>query len=136
MSQDTEWVKRFRAARAYGGLNQVEMAHLLGTSESTLKRVEAGAREVSETERRGWSSIAAEACGLPLAFFFERLDTLGAGGGGVQRLERQLAEATESAHRDSERGLGELARTTEVTAGLRALLAALDDAAGQQRAVS
>lgn len=61
----TELARRYRAARAYAGLDQDDLAERLGLHESTVKRREAGKDDPKPAERIAVASI----CGLPESFF-------------------------------------------------------------------
>ena len=58
--------RRIRAARAYAGLSQIEMAKVLELGESTYKLSELGQRSI-EIPRRELLAIA-EACDVPMWF--------------------------------------------------------------------
>jgi transcriptional regulator with XRE-family HTH domain len=60
----TEIGRRVRAARAYSGMGQVELAGKVGISLASLKRVESGHRLAKDQEQR----IIAAVCGVPLSF--------------------------------------------------------------------
>lgn len=64
-----EWSRRFRAARAYAGFSQAELADLLGVGTTTVKRYEAADRPPAATKRVGIEQRMVEACGVPAAFF-------------------------------------------------------------------
>jgi transcriptional regulator with XRE-family HTH domain len=59
-----EIARRVRAARAYACISQSTLARSVGMSLATIKRIEGGERDVTESERR----IIAAACGVPEAF--------------------------------------------------------------------
>ncbi|HEY3020992.1 MAG TPA: helix-turn-helix transcriptional regulator [Solirubrobacteraceae bacterium] len=61
-----------RAARAYAGLDQAEVAQKLGKSVGTYKRMEQGTRPVSKPER----TKIAQLCGVPIEFMDEGFDAL------------------------------------------------------------
>ena len=68
--------KRIRAARAYAGINQENLADSTGISPHTIQRVEAGLEEFGESER--WSLIhaIAQATRLPEQWFTVDFDSL------------------------------------------------------------
>jgi DNA-binding XRE family transcriptional regulator len=57
--------RRIRAARAYAGLSNTELAEAIGIGRSTLVKSEAGARQAKTWEL--WA--IAEICGIPREFF-------------------------------------------------------------------
>ena len=59
-----ERAARARAARAYAKLDQKDVAELLGQSTVTVKRMEAGARDISLDDLHA----IAELCGVPQEF--------------------------------------------------------------------
>lgn len=68
---DEALTRRLRAARAYAGLSQPDLAAKLNTSQDTIKRIELGQRELQGYERDGFLRAVAGACGLPVEFFTE-----------------------------------------------------------------
>jgi transcriptional regulator with XRE-family HTH domain len=80
--------RNVRAARAYADLNQAAMAHALGRSVNTFKRIEAGEREATADEL----VAIAERCGVPLGFLYDGFagSAVGEMAAGVDR-EFQLA---------------------------------------------
>lgn len=62
--ENLDMPKRLRAARAYAGLTQPELADRLGVGRMTIVRGEEGEREPKRMELRE----IAEICGVPLAF--------------------------------------------------------------------
>jgi transcriptional regulator with XRE-family HTH domain len=72
-----ELENRFRAARAYAGLSKVDLGVIAGRTKNGIRRIEHGARRLSENSRRAVIEDYAEATGLPEAFFttdFTQLD--------------------------------------------------------------
>jgi DNA-binding transcriptional regulator YiaG len=108
-----EWAKRIRAAAAYAGMEQKELAAALGMSVSTLGRhLKANKRP---HEIRALSQTVAELTGLPNEFFtvdFSRLAELGdvtvIGLGEVGSDVVQLVEQLQKASQQQEERMREL----------------------------
>lgn len=66
-----EAAARLRAARAFAGLSQADIADLLGVSTVTIKRMEKGTRPCSLDEL----FAVADACGVPRVFMTDGFDT-------------------------------------------------------------
>jgi transcriptional regulator with XRE-family HTH domain len=82
---------RARAARAYAGHEQKEVAEALGISVQTYKRIEAGQRDLTDEEAQ---RLAAK-CTVPAAFMQSGFDRLFDGAdveGAVERVNRQIRE--------------------------------------------
>lgn len=60
----TQYAARYRAARAFAGLSQDELADRLGVDAQTVKRREAGTKEPKKAELIAVAAI----CGVPLEF--------------------------------------------------------------------
>lgn len=60
----TQYAARYRAARAYAGLSQPELAERLGVDAQTIKRRESGAKEPKKAELIAVAAI----CQVPLTF--------------------------------------------------------------------
>lgn len=60
----TELARRYRAARAYAGLTQVELAERLGIDKATVKRRERGGGDPTLSEQLA----VAHFCGVPETF--------------------------------------------------------------------
>lgn len=60
----TQFAARYRAARAFAGISQDELADRLGVDAQTVKRREAGAKEPKKAELIAVAAI----CGVPLEF--------------------------------------------------------------------
>lgn len=73
---ERELLQRIRAARAYAGLSQPELAQRLGVSQDTLKRIELGQKGMQGYELDGFIRAVAEHTGLPTEFFTEPFDRL------------------------------------------------------------
>lgn len=67
-----ERAARARAARAFAGLNQKAVADALGVSDITVKRLEAGSREISMDAL--W--VIADLCGVPREFMVHGFDSV------------------------------------------------------------
>lgn len=108
----SELVRRLQAARVYAGLDQAEFAEAIGTSKSTVERVETGKRDLKEIEIPGWIESAAKACGLPVAFFsvdFQQLDEMAARRGSSGLSNAQIIEmVTAAIDKAFDKTLGEL----------------------------
>lgn len=72
MPNDDVTVRAFRAARAWKGVSQTEIAQAMGTSAMTVKRIEAGDRELSPPERM----FVANYCGVSEDFLAGGFDAL------------------------------------------------------------
>lgn len=74
MTPDTG--KRIAAARAYAGYSQSGLAKKLGTSQSTIQRIESESRGIRPLERITLLPAIARACGLPESWFYADLSRL------------------------------------------------------------
>jgi transcriptional regulator with XRE-family HTH domain len=83
----SELSKRYRAARAYAGLDQKDLADALGVEVQTVKR-----RESGESDPKRMEQIAvAKICGLPDDFFTASAPLFGDASLLVERLDELLA---------------------------------------------
>lgn len=82
---------RARAARAYAGHEQSHVAKALGISVQTYKRVEAGTRDLTDSE----TAALAAACGVPASFMSTGFDPLFNGTDVDSALLRVLREVRE-----------------------------------------
>jgi transcriptional regulator with XRE-family HTH domain len=69
---DPQVAARVRAARAFAGLEQAEVAQALEVSVGTYKRIEQGARPASKPERTRIAAL----CGVPIGFMESGFDHL------------------------------------------------------------
>lgn len=122
-----QYAARVRAARAYAAISQGELAHALGLSQPTMKRIEAGERAVDAEERR----VIADRCGVPRAFLeagWEATETLERAhdalrdeliGEFSQRLDQMIASFPLGEQRDHESGPPEPPRPSQAGAPRR-----------------
>lgn len=66
----SDYAQRIRAARAYAGLTQDELAEQLGTAAQTVKRRESGA----QAPKRGELLAIAAICDVPVRFMEHGFD--------------------------------------------------------------
>lgn len=90
----SRYAARYRAARAYAGLSQEELAEKLGVDAQTIKRRESGRQEPKTAERIAVATI----CKVPLEFMEN-------GWGGLQPDEIRELLATQSGILDEIKGL-------------------------------
>lgn len=94
---------RVRAARAYAGLDQAEIARCLGVSTGTIKRLEAGKREVTLEEMM----VVADRCDVPPVFM---LVGFGAAPLTLEQGQQLRDEITEAVRHDFDQRFAALAR--------------------------
>jgi transcriptional regulator with XRE-family HTH domain len=66
---DGEWTKRLQAARAYADKSTVEIAELLGISDSTYKRIEGDPHHYKGQKREGFLTNVSRLTKVPVSFF-------------------------------------------------------------------
>jgi transcriptional regulator with XRE-family HTH domain len=94
----SELSKRYRAARAYAGLDQKALADALGVEVQTVKR-----RESGESDPKRMEQIAvAKICGLPDGFFTSATPLLGDPNLLLARLDDLLARIASATTRGEE----------------------------------
>jgi transcriptional regulator with XRE-family HTH domain len=68
--------KRIKAARGYASFSQAQLAAELGSSQSTIQRIETEARGLKRYEHMTLLPAIARVCQLPVAWFYADLDRL------------------------------------------------------------